>query len=148
MLEDLLGREVTVSPADPVVAKDLPTTVVALYVDSTSRLSAVLGLELSLAAYAGAALGLLPPGGAQDCIEEKELSPVLAENVTELCNILTGLLNREEGTPRSKLHQVFLNGGALPADASAHLLALGRRVDLRVEVARYGGGRFSLALAG
>ncbi|WP_245736593.1 hypothetical protein [Micromonospora pattaloongensis] len=147
MLEDLLGREVTVADAVPLVREDLPTTVVALYVDNTSRISGVLGLDLSLAAYAGAALGLLPPGGAQDCIEDKELSPVLAENVTELCNILTGLLNRGEGTPRSKLHQVFLPGQPLPADAQAQLLALGRRVDLRVDVARYGGGRFSLSLA-
>lgn len=146
-MEDLLGREVTVSPADPVVAKDLPTTVVALYVDSTGRLSAVIGLELSLAAYAGAALGLLPVGGAEDCIEGKTLSPVLAENVTEMCNIFSGLLNRGEGTPRAKLHQVIVPGQPLPQDAAAYLLALGRRVDLHVDVARYGAGRFSLALA-
>ena len=98
MLEDLLGRDVSISPADPVTAEDVPRMVLALYVDGGNRLVAVLGLDLSLAAYAGAALGLLPPGGAQDSIEDKRLSPMLAENVQELCNILTGLLNRE-GAP-------------------------------------------------
>jgi len=147
MLEDLLGREVTVSAADPVTIKDVPRTVVALYVDGANRLAAVLGLELSLAAYAGAALGLLPAGGAQDSIDEKKLSPMLAENVGELCNVLTGLLNKDGGA-RLKLHQVLLPGDQVPADAQAYLLALGRRLDLRVEVARYGAGRLSVALAG
>lgn len=146
LLEDLLGREVTVTPADPVVAKDLPSMVVALYVDGNDRLVAVMGMSLPLAAYAGAALGLLPPGGAEDSIEDKQLSPMLAENVQELCNILTGLLNRE-GAPHIKLYKVVLPGESLPTDASAHLLAYGRRLDVKTEIARYGSGVLSLALA-
>jgi hypothetical protein len=145
MLEDLLGREVTVNPANAVVAKDVPTTLLALYVDSANRLAAVLGLDLALAAYTGAALGLLPVGGAQDSIEDRGLTPMLAENVRELCNVLTGLLNKE-GAPHLKLHQVYLPGEQPPSDAVAYLLALGRRVDLEVAVARYGSGRFSLSL--
>src|SRR2546430_16354410 len=89
LLEDLLGREVPVNAADPLVAADLRRTIGAVYVDSSTKMAAVLGLELPLAAYAGAALGLMPPGGGQDCIEGGALSPVLAENVTELCNVLT-----------------------------------------------------------
>lgn len=146
MFEDLLGREVAVNPANAVVAKDIPRTLVAVYADRSNRLAAVLGLDLPLAAYAGAALGLMPVGGAQDSIEDKELYPVLAENIRELCNVLTGLLNRE-GAPHLKLHQVYLPGEQPPNDAAAHLLALGRRVDLQVEVSRYGAGRFSLTLA-
>lgn len=146
LLEDLLGREVTVSPADPVVAKDLPGTVVAIYVGDNQHLVGVLGLDLSLAAYAGAALGLLPAGGAEDAVKEKSLPPALAENVRELCNILTSLLNRE-GAPHVKLHQVVLPGEQLPSDAAAHLLAIGRRLDLHVDVTRYGAGKFSLSLA-
>jgi hypothetical protein len=146
MLEDLLGREVTVTHADPVAAGDLPTMVVALYVDNANRLVAVLGMDLPLAAYAGAALGLLPAGGAEDSIEQKSLSPMLAENVQELCNILTGLLNKEGG-PHVKLFKVVLPGESLPSDAAAYLLALGRRLDVKAEISRYGGGVLSLALA-
>lgn len=145
-LEDLLAREVTVAPGDPLVAADLPGSVVAIYVGDNQRLVAVLGLDLCLAAHAGAALGLMPPGAAEDAIEEKSLSPVLAENVSELCNILTGLLNREDA-PHVKLHQVVLPGDKIPTDAAAYLLALGRRLDLKVDVARYGSGRFAWALA-
>jgi hypothetical protein len=146
LLEDLLAREVTVTPADPPVADDLPRVVGAVYVDSGTRLVAAVGLDLSLAAYAGAALGLMPAGGAEDCIEDGTLSPVLAENVTELCNVLTTLLNREGG-PHVKLYRMYLPPQPLPGDVQAHLLALGNRVDLRVDVARYGNGRLSISLA-
>jgi hypothetical protein len=145
MLEDLLGREVTVTPADPVAAEDLPASVVAIYVDNRSQMVAVLGMSLPLAAYAGAALGLMPAGAAEDAVEDKELSPMLAENVQELCNILTGLLNRE-GAPHVKLYRVILPGEQLPRDAASLLLALGNRLDINAQISRYGGGVLSLSL--
>lgn len=145
LFEDLLGRDVTVSPGDPMTADDLPTGVIAVYTDTSQQLYAVLGMQLALAANAGAALGLLPAGAAEDSIEEKKLFPNLAENVFELCNVLTSLLNRE-GAPHVKLYQVIYPGMELPNDARAHLLALGKRLDLTVEVARYGKGKFSLSL--
>ena len=146
LLSDLLGREVAVTPAVPVVTADLPTTVVAVYVDESLKLTGVIGLDLPLAAFAGAALGLLPAGGAEDCIVEKSLSPLLAENVKELCNVLSGLLSRA-GHTRHKLHRVYVPGEDLPADAAAQLLAFGHRLDLTVDIPRYGDGRFSLSLA-
>ena len=145
LFEDLLGRDVNVSPGDPMTAVDLPTGVFAVYTDASQQLYAVLGMQLELAANAGAALGLLPAGAAEDSIEEKTLFPNLAENVFELCNVLTSLLNRE-GAPHVKLYQVIYPGMQLPNDARAHLLALGKRLDLTVEVARYGKGKLSLSL--
>jgi len=146
LFEDLLGRDCNVGPGDPIGADELPTTTIAVFTDNQQQIYGVLGMQLSLAANAGAALGLLPPGAAEDCIDEKKLSPNLAENVFELCNVLTSLLNRD-GAPHVKLHQVVFPGMPLPHDARAHLLALGRRLDLMIEVSRYGRGRFSLSLA-
>ncbi|HWH01551.1 MAG TPA: hypothetical protein VNV66_20060 [Pilimelia sp.] len=147
LIEDLLGRDVGIELADPIVAADVPKTVIALYVDRGQRLAAVLGMDLPLAAYAGAALGLMPAGGAEAAIEDGELSPVLAENVHELCNILSTVLNREEGT-HVRLHEVYLPGYPPPPDARSHLLALGRRLDVTLTISRYGAGRLSIALAG
>lgn len=146
LFEDLLGREVIVSPGDPIAAPAVPTSTVAIFTDNNQKIYAVMGMELSLAANAGAALGLLPAGAAEDSIDEKQLFPNLAENVGELCNIFTSLLNRE-GAPHIKLYQVIYPGTELPADARAILLALGRRLDLMVEVSRYGKGKLSLSLA-
>jgi hypothetical protein len=146
LFEDLLGREVTVSPGSPLSADEVKTATIAVFADTSQQIYGVLGMELSLAANAGAALGLLPAGAAEDSIDEKKLLPNLAENVFELCNVLTSLLNREGG-PHIKLLQVVYPGDPLPNDARAHLMALGRRVDLVVEVNRYGKGKFSLSLA-
>jgi hypothetical protein len=146
LLEDLLGREVTVSAANPPEVDDLRRVFGAIYADSAMKMVAVAGLELPLAAYSGAALGLMPAGGAEDCVEQGTLSPVLVENVTELCNVLTTLFNTEGG-PHIKLYKVYPPPEPLPSDAQALLLALGNRLDLSVEVARYGKGRLSLSLA-
>jgi len=146
LFEDLLGRDVTVSPGTPMEQADVPTAALAIFTDTAQQLYAVLGMQLSLAAHAGAALGLLPAGAAEDSIEEKKLTPALAENVFELCNVLTSLLN-VGGAPHVKLYQVVYPGVTPPADAVAHLMALGRRLDLTIEVARYGKGKFSLSLA-
>ncbi|WP_344169145.1 hypothetical protein [Pilimelia columellifera] len=146
MIEDLMGRQVDVTPGDPFKTDDLPSSVVALYADDMKKLVAVIGLDLPLAAYAGAALGLMPVGGAEDAVTDRKLSPALLENVSELCNILAGLLNREGG-PHVRLHQVVAPGDSLPNDAAAYLLAVGRRLDVNVTISRYGGGRLAIALA-
>jgi hypothetical protein len=146
LFEDLLGRDCMVGPGDPVTAADVPTATVAIYTDNAQQIYGVVGMDLSLAANVGAALGLIPAGAAEDSIDEKTLFPNLAENVFELCNVLTSLLNRE-GAPHVKLHQVIYPGVSLPDDARAHLLALGRRLDLMIEVSRYGKGKFSMSLA-
>ena len=146
MLEDLLGRDVTVSPADPIVGGDLAKTTVAVYVDRHLQLAAVLGLDLQLAANAGAALGLHPMEAVEDSKKLGTLTAVLADNVGELCNVFTGLLNRDGG-PHVRLYQLFEPGEMPPSDVRATLLALGRRMDLTVDVARYGGGKLSVALA-
>jgi hypothetical protein len=145
LFEDLLGRGITVSPADPLRAGELSKTLVSLYVDDGLRLAAVVGMDLPLAVYSGAALGLLPPGGAQDAVADKQLSPMLTENVGEVCNVLNGLINRE-GVPHVRLYQTFAPGESPPTDAAGQLLALGRRLDLKIEVAGYGSGKFSMVL--
>jgi hypothetical protein len=146
LFEGLLGRGVTVGESDPVVTADLPSTAMAIYITQRQAMAAVIGLDMPLAAFAGAAVGLIPVGGAEACLEDKVLSPMIAENCREIFNIFSGMLNRE-GAERVRLHQTFLPGDSPPTDAAALLLAIGRRIDLKVEVAGYGSGRISVSLA-
>jgi hypothetical protein len=143
LFEDLLGRPVTVSPADPLRAADIPETLIALYTDPAQKLGAVVGLSFTLTAFAGAAIGLIPVGGAEACIEDKEISKMIGENAIEICNVLTSMLAKE-GTPRLKLYQTFLPGNTPPTDAVNYLLALGRRIDLDLEIGGYGAGKLSI----
>lgn len=147
LLEELLGRSVAVSPGDPIRAADLALgLLVSVYIDDSMKMRAVIGLDLPLAVYAGAAIGLIPAAGAQECIDEKQLTSMIAENVTEVCNVMSTLLNRE-GHPRVRMYQTYLPGQMPPADAVGYVLALGRRLDLNVDVQGYGKGRFAVALA-
>jgi hypothetical protein len=146
LFEELLGRPVTVGIGEPFRNPDVQDKpLVSTYVDDGMKLRAVVGMDLPLAAYAGAALGLIPSGGAQACIEDRELSANMAENVTEVCNILSSLLNHE-GQPRLTMHQTVLPGQPSPADAVGYLQAIGRRLDLVVEVQGYGRGRMAVIL--
>lgn len=147
LMEDLLGRSVKVSPADPLRNADVHRSLVAVYVDDSLGLAAIAGMGFSLAVYSAAALGLVPPGGAHDFVEGQQMPPSLVENAKEVCNILGSVLNKE-GLPHLRLYQTYLPGEALPADATGHLLALGRRLDLTVEVAGYGAGKLSISLIG
>lgn len=146
LFEDLLGRSVTVSPADPFIGADLRDALVSLYTDNHSKLWAVIGMDLPLTVYAGSAIGLLPAAGAKECVERNYITEMIAENVREVCNIMTSLLNREGG-PHLKLYQAVMPDEQTPADAGSLLLALGRRLDLTVEVAGYGSGRLAVSLA-
>jgi hypothetical protein len=146
LLEALLGRDVTIKPGTILVTADVRKLAVALYVDDGMKLAAVTAMDLALAAFSGAAMGLVPAAVARTCIKESELTPMIADNVGEVLNVMCALLNRP-GLPHVKLHQVFQPGETAPADAVSRLLAHGRRLDLDVDVDGYGTGRMSLSLA-
>jgi hypothetical protein len=142
-LNDLLGRDVTVALEDPPAGESIP--VVAVFVHENLSLAGVIGFELPLAAYIGAAIGLVPPGGAEAAIEDGELSPMLGDNLTEVCNVLASLFSKTGGK-RVKLHKVHLAAADIPTDLRAQVVALGNRLDLMVNVAGYGSGTFSLVV--
>lgn len=145
LLDDLLGRPVSVNIGDPMVAEALATAAVSIYVDDQMTARAVIVADLALAANAGAALGLIPPGGAEGAIEDEELSPMMAENLAEIFNVLGGLVNHE-GCPHLRLQNSLMPGEPIPSDIRAIVLSFGRRLDLDIEVSGYGGGHFSVAL--
>jgi hypothetical protein len=144
MLSDMFGRDVAVSPGVPPLAVDLVRVLVAVYADDHYHLAAVLGMDLQLAARSAAAIGLVPPGAAEDCIADRELSHTLRENGFELCNVIGGLLNRD-GHPHVRMDRVVYPGETPPNDAAGRLLALGNRLDLKIKIHGYGDGRFWLS---
>jgi hypothetical protein len=145
LLADLLGRDVTVVAADPLPGADPSELVVTRYVDEQATLAAVVGMDLPLAIHAGAALGLIPPAGAHVAAEERELTPVIAENVAEVAELLGTLFNAE-GQPHVRMDEMFLPGRPVPADVRDALRAPGGRLDLTVDVAGYGSGRLAVVL--
>jgi hypothetical protein len=140
LFEELLDREVTVGPADPPRAGDISRMVTAVYVDASLHLKALAGMDVGLAAYTGAALGLVPAGGVRDLVATSSLSPVLVSNIETIYERLIASM----GALNLRLYQTFTPGQPLPADVSGHLLALGKRRDLTLSLQGYGKGRLSI----
>ena len=145
MLTGLVGKPVAVAPGAPVTPTPDKPVSVAVYVDPQMSVNALCVMDLGASAYTGAALALLPPGGAQDAVEEDgELTPMLAEALHEVVNVLSALFN-VPGAPHSKLHELYAPGDELPGDL-AGMLAGFNRLDLAIEVPTYGKGALSLVL--
>ena len=143
LLGDLLGRQVEVRPGEPISPDEDRRITVASYVDDALRLRMVGVADLAFSAYAGAAIGLVPAAGAQQAVEDRALPTLIQDNLYEVLNICAALLNAE-GLPHVKLHAVDYPGSTPPAQVLAMACTLGRRLDLVVDIAGYGTGRFSL----
>ena len=145
MLSGLVGKEVAVSPGAPVTPEPNRPVTVAIYTAPDMAVNALCVMDLGASAYTAAALALLPPGGAQDAVEEdKELSPMLLEALHEVVNVLSALFNTP-GAPHSKLNRLVADGEDIPGDV-AGMLAGFNRIDLALEVPGYGKGGLSLVL--
>lgn len=145
MLTGLVGKPVAVNPGDPVTPSPERPVSVAVYVDPYMNVNALCLMDLGASAYTGAALALLPPGGAQDAVEEDgELSGMMVEALHEVVNVLSALFNTP-GAPHSKLHKLYAPGEDVPGDL-AGMLAGFNRIDLAIEVPGYGKGALSLVL--
>ncbi len=138
----LTGKDIEVGPVNPVVPGRDPA-LVAVYVTDKLGTGAAVACDLPLAAYAGAALGLVPLPRAQEAIASGLLPDDLAENFYEVVNILASVFNENPEAPHLKLYKVHAVGEKLPTDVAASLGYVVRRLDLKVDVSGYGAGRLS-----
>jgi hypothetical protein len=145
LLTELLGRDVTLSPTTPYAPGVDEALSVAQYVDDYLNVVAVIACDLPLSAYAGAAIGLVPPGGADQVVTDGRLTDTLAENLYEVLNIGASVFN-VAGSDHVRLHALHPAGPPSDPQLRLRVLTLGRREDLSVEIAGYGAGRLSVVL--
>ena len=147
LLDTLVGRLVEVAPCDP-VRPGRDALAVAVVVTDSLGTGAVVACDLDLTARLGGALGLVPVPQVEEAVLERRISRELRENFAEVANVLSAVFNGLEDTPHLTLHKVHGVGERLPADLRGMLGFVVRRMDLRVEIAGYGGGRLSLVAVG
>jgi len=145
LFAELLDRDITLGPSDPLTPGPKVPASVATYVDDMLRVTGVISCDLPLSARAGAALGLAPAAEAEAAIEDGRITEVLAENLYEVLNIAASMFN-VDGATHVRLHSLHPAGAPMPPDVQARALVLGRREDLAIDIAGYGGGRLSIVL--
>jgi hypothetical protein len=143
LFEGLLGREVTLSYGRRPDMEARPGPCTAVYVDDRNQLTSVVVMDFALTASAGAALGLVPAGGAEAAIEDRELPASLQENANELLNVLAGTIN-EHSDVHQRLHHVHAPGETLPADVVPWTITLTGRLDVTVAPKGYPSGDVSI----
>lgn len=143
----LAGRQVQVGPAAPVLPGH-EVAVVAAYLRDDGAIGAVLACELELAAGVAAALGVLPVATARACLTAGCLSDELADNFREVANVLSSGFNDTPGTPHVRLDGVHGPDEPLDHELGRVLRYVMRRLDLRIDIAGYGGGRLSVVSVG
>lgn len=142
LIESLVGRQPKVTGG---ALPDNEVAIVATYLDREGQLECVVATDIALGAYCGAALALIPKGGAQDCVDEGELSSSLKENFHEVLNIMSSLFNTTEGSRHVRLAQVTYGPLDIAADdARAAVQAPGERADFEVVVENYGTGKMAI----
>ena len=145
LLTDLLGREVRVEVAKPWKRRSTDLVTVAEFVDDLPAIGAVTLVDLPLSVFLGATLGLLPAAGAQRMIDERDVSPAVIENLFEVLNIMTSLFN-VDGAPHLKIRTMHRPGDEIPAKVNLVVNNPSGRLDLKVDIAKYGGGQLAFVI--
>jgi hypothetical protein len=147
LLEGVLGRDVTLAPSAPFAPGPNAPASVAVYVDDSLRITSLIACDLRISAYAAAALGLVPIGGAEAAVEAGGLTETLSENLYEVLNIAASMFNAP-GSEHLRLHELHPAGVPLPPMVRAQALTLGRREDVSLDIAGYGKGQLSVVMVG
>lgn len=143
VLMGLLGRDITLSTGDAVLAKG-EQPMVAEYHDDAGRIAACLAVDLPLAIYLGAAVSLAPPKGAQEMAAAGALTAMMEENLHEIFNVFSALFH-SDATAQVTLAAMFGPGDQIPAQLAGWLSTPVGRLDLGIDIAAYGGGCMVLA---
>lgn len=140
-LADLLGRPVELK-ASPGAMKTITKGVIAEYARADGTAVGLYVVDLPFAAYAGAALSMVPVGVASESIRAGKLEPNLMENAREVFNILGSQLNAP-GFPHCSLKTVHAIPGPLPPTVTAIVAKPLARLELAVTIGGYGAGVFA-----
>jgi hypothetical protein len=141
LVEGLIGRDTELHDAQPVPPK--ASNIVAVYVTDKLAVSALCVINVEAGARLGGALAMLPKGGVDDAIAEKDLYPALRDNCYEVLNVLAAVFN-VPNAPHVRLYEMLGPNGAVPSDIAALSATVGNRMDVQIEVAGYGSGLLSL----
>jgi hypothetical protein len=134
---DLLGKGVALDGrAEPDLDDEETAWMSAIFVEDDGAVGGACLVDLALGAYAGAALAMVPKPVAEEAIKAGELDSSLEENLYEVTNIASALLN---GPSHPHLKLSTLERGVPDEVRDLVLKAAGRRT-FDMTISDYGTG--------
>jgi hypothetical protein len=143
VIEGLVGRDIDIADGVPVTPKT--TNVVAAYVNDKLALQAVCVVDMEAAARLGGALAMVPKGGVEDAIAERDLPPTLRGNCYEVLNVLASVFN-VPNAPHVRLYEMYGPNQGVPGDVAAIAGLAGSRMDIALKISGYGDGSMSIVV--
>lgn len=144
LLRDLVGQAVTVRPGAPLSLDPGRPCYLAGYRFDAGDAAAMAVADLTLAAAAGAAIGMMPPQETFAEVEEAGgLDGDLLEFFHEVVNVAARLLN-SPSTPHVVLRSLDPVPGEVPEDLAAIATTPSVRHDWTVTIEGYGEGKLAL----
>lgn len=144
LMRDLVGQAVTVRPGAPLSLDTSRPCYLAGYRFDAGDAAAMAVADLTLAAAAGAAIGMMPPKETFAEVEEAGgLEGDLLEFFHEVVNVAARLLN-SPSTPHVVLRSLDPVPGEVPEDLASIATTPSVRHDWTVTIEGYGEGKLAL----
>lgn len=146
LFSELLDKQVTAKAARPGAPPQKGPWIAATYGSDENAAVALLS-DLNAAASLGAALSMLPAGRAEESVKSGTLEDVIRENFHEVCNVVTGLLNKP-AAPGLVLTPLHLHGLLDEKDPKIAEFQAKRdsRLNMDIQVQGYAAGAMVLIL--
>ncbi|MBX2886718.1 MAG: hypothetical protein KTR32_42620 [Granulosicoccus sp.] len=141
ILTSLYGKEVTTVAADPLPAAD---SFVSSYLCDEDKTVAVCLADYAAVGNAGGSLLMLPVGGIEDAVNDKDISKNMSEGFYEVVNVLSRVL-MDNNSLHLRLDKLYP-----PGEATAVTEELGSDIEemgFDITVQGYATGRISFQLA-
>ena len=142
MLGMLYGNDLQVQAGEPLAGDNGSKNIVAVYINDEGEPVTACCCDIPFAAYSGAALSMIPPGGAEDAASKGDLTEMMRGNLNEIMNICSRLFITED-TPHLKLDALYDSPETLPEAARTMVESAAGRSGFEVSIPGYGAGKIA-----
>jgi len=143
MLGMLFGDELEIKSAEtPLDTGADSNNAAALFVSDDGEPVTACICDLPFAAFAGAALSMIPKGGAEDAAKSGDLSETMLGNLHEIMNICSRLFMKSD-SPHLKLENIYSSIKDLPENAREMVGTVKDQLHFQVTIPGYGDGHLS-----
>lgn len=110
----------------------------ATYIDKQDQLVALCECNPEMVIYGGAALSMLPPGGARDMLADGEYSKTVLDNFHEVMNVCSRLM-MSDSSAHLRLQTIYPSADI--QEAAGQFQSQARAIMFAIDIPKYGIGK-------